>query len=217
MPRVLIVIVAAAAAAIAACSKSSTPVSPGPAGISGALHEHAGTPSEHNSAADGDKGYIKGWFEGEEVELYYTKSYFCAEPPESAATTGCELGAPAELEPRPGPLPIIYAIAAAGIPAPPSTLACLAGTPCLNHPLMIDASRVGLSPTAGPVPHSHILTERTAGWHRTVNVRVRDLARWNQIAAAKSIDKVREFQTDGSGLVSLDTPTNIFFFIASWR
>jgi hypothetical protein len=217
MPRVLIVIVAAAAAAIAACSKSSTPVSPGPAGISGALHEHAGSPSDHNSAADGDKGYIKGWFEGEEVELYYTKSYFCAEPPESAATTGCELGAPAEIEPRPGPLPLIYAIAAAGIPAPPSTLACLAGTPCLNHPGMIDASRVGLSPTAGPVPHSHILTERTAGWHRTVNVRVRDLARWNQIAAAKSIDKVREFQMDGSGLVSPDTPTNIFFFIASWR
>jgi len=217
MPRVLIGIVAAAAVAIAACTTSSTPVSPGPAGVSAGLHEHADTPSEHNSAADGDKGYIKGWFDGEEVELYYTKSYFCAEPPESAATTSCELGAPAEVEPRPGPLPIIYAIAAAGIPAPPSTLACLAGTPCLNHPLMIDASRVGLSPTAGPVPHSHILTERTAGWHRTVNVRVRDLARWNQIAAAKSIDKVRELQADGSGLVSPDTPTNIFFFIASWR
>jgi hypothetical protein len=217
MPRVLIGIAAAAAVAIAACTKSSTPVSPGPAGVSGALHEHEGTPSEHSSAADGDKGYIKGWVDGADVELYYIKSYFCAEPPESAATTGCELGAPAEVEPRPGPLPIIYAIAAAGIPAPASTLACFAGTPCLNHPLMIDASRVGLPATAGPVPHSHILTERRAGWHRTVNVRVRDLARWNQIAEAKSIDKVRELQADGSGLVSPDTPTNIFFFIASWR
>ena len=44
-----------------------------------------------------------------------------------------------------------------------------------------------------------------------------------EIAAAKSLDKVRELQADpvigvnGQRLISADTPTNIFFFIASWR
>ena len=41
---------------------------------------------------------------------------------------------------------------------------------------------------------------------------------WNEIAAAKSVDKIRELQADpavgGAGLISRDTPTNIFFFIS---
>ena len=55
----------------------------------------------------------------------------------------------------------------------------------------------------------------------TVNIRVRDLTVWNEIATAKSLTKVRELQADpevgGKGLISQDTPTNIYFFIASWR
>jgi hypothetical protein len=177
-----------------------------------------------NSGAHDDKGYIDGWFNGQRVKLYYTKTFFCAEPPDSGASTGCELGADAETAPRPGPIPIIYAIAAAGgIQAPLETLACAPGTVCLNHPGMIDASRVG-GPANGPaVPHSHILSEHGGGWFHTVNIRVRDLNVWNEIASAKSLDKVRELQADpvigvnGQRLISADTPTNIFFFIASWR
>jgi hypothetical protein len=94
---------------------------------------------------------------------------------------------------------------------------------CLNHPSMIDASRV-LGPTATSVsglPHSHILTERRAGWFRTVNIRVFNLDAWNAIASAKNLAKVRELQGDPDigrpGIISADTPTNIYFFIASWR
>jgi hypothetical protein len=65
-------------------------------------------------------------------------------------------------------------------------------------------------------PHSHIIAERRSGWHQTVNIRVRSLTVWNQIAAAKTLAKVRELQADpaigGAGLISQDTPTNIFFF-----
>ena len=84
---------------------------------------------------------------------------------------------------------------------------------------MLDASRVaGPGATNIPgVPHSHIITEHQGGWHRTVNIRVFNLAVWNQIVAAKSLTKVRELQADpavgGSGLISQDTPTNIFFFL----
>ena len=210
-------------AVIAACTTSPGAPSPAATTASAAV-SHAGhgetpdDPPNHNSAAHGDKGYIDGWVNGETVQLYYTKSYFCEEPPESLAASGCELGADAETAPRPGSIPTIYAIAAAGIAPDLSTLACAPGSQCLNHPLMIDASRVlGPGVVVGGVPHSHILTERRAGWHHTVNIRVRSLASWNQIAAAKSLDKVRELQADPTALVSADTPTNIFFFIASWR
>lgn len=222
---------------IFACTSSKTPTAPSAqnAAVNGAsghaAHGGPGAPGagmlaadNPNSGAHDDQGYIDGWFNGQRVELYYTKTFFCVEPPESGADSGCELGLDAETAPRPGPLPTIYAIAAAGgIPAPLDTLACAPGTVCLNHPRMIDASRVG-GLTDGPaVPHSHILSERGGGWFHTVNVRVRDLTLWNQIAAAKSLDKVRELQADpivgvtGQRLISADTPTNIFFFIASWR
>ena len=218
---------------IVACTTSKMPTEPTSHNVeSGALaHVGHGTTSADtaadgnpNSRAHADKGYIDGWFNGQRVELYYTKTFFCVEPPDSGASTGCELGADAETAPRPGLIPTIYAIAAAGGIQPPlDTLACAPGTVCLNHPPMLDASRVG-GPANGPaVPHSHILSEHAGGWFHTVNIRVRDLNVWNQIAAAKSLDKVRELQADpiigvnGQRLISADTATNIFFFIASWR
>ena len=88
---------------IAACSTSTTPTAPtsAPSAVSGAL-EHgghgataAGTASaaDPNSVAHNDKGNIDGWFNGEDVQLYYTKSVFC--DPLSPTTT-----VPCELEPR---------------------------------------------------------------------------------------------------------------------
>ena len=173
----------------------------------------------HNAAAGAEKGYIDGWLDGEDVSLHYTKSFFCEEPPASGASSDCVIGADAEVFPRPGPIPTIYAIAAVGIQPDPATLACRAGSPCLNHPAMVDASRVaGPGATNVPgLPHSHIVTERRGGWWHTVNIRVFDLDVWNEIAAAKSLTKVRELQADsavgGAGLISQDTPTNIFFFL----
>ena len=122
------------------------------------------------------------------------------------------------------PIPVIYAIpAAGGIQPDVATLACPPGSVCVNHPGMIDASRV-LGPGATnikAVPHSHVIGDRRAGWFHTVNIRVTDLAVWTEIATAKSLAKVRELQADpaigGQGKISADTPTNVFFFIASWR
>jgi hypothetical protein len=66
---------------IAACTTSKTPTAPtsAPSAVSGALAHvgHgaavAGTASadDPNSAAHDDKGYIDGWFNGEDVQLYY--------------------------------------------------------------------------------------------------------------------------------------------------
>jgi hypothetical protein len=181
---------------------------------------HAGHLSPN---ANEDKGYIKGWFEGEDVQLYYTKSYFC-DALSPAATVPCEVGAPPDDAPRRGPIPTIYAIVATPLIVNlvnPDTLACGAGTACLNHPLMIDLSRIGGSPTAGPAAHNHILSARGGGWFHTVNIRVFSVDAWNAIAAAKSLAAVRALQGDPAvgrpGVISADTPTNIYFFIASWR
>ena len=72
---------------IAACTTSKTPTAPTSAqsGMSGPLAHlgHGAAPSgtaaadPANSAAHDDKGYIDGWFNGEDVQLYYTKSFFC--------------------------------------------------------------------------------------------------------------------------------------------
>lgn len=213
---------------VAACSGHVDSTSPTQPSSNGPV-EHLGhtgtaqTPADHHSAAGTDKGYIDGWFNGETVQLYYTKWFFCEEPPVSGADSDCEVGAGAAVAPRPGMIPTIYAIAAVGgIQPDVSTLACPAGSPCLNHPAMIDVSRVrpGFS-NVPALPHSHILGERRGGWFNTVNIRVSDLNVWNQIATARTLEKVRELQADpeigGKGLISQDTPTNIYFFIASWR
>ena len=218
---------------IAACTTSKVPTAPTSAqsGMSvplahlghGAALSDAAAADPANSAAHEDKGYIDGWFNGEDAQLYYTKSFFC-DPLAPGATVPCEIGAPPDTAPRPGPIPTIYAIAAAPPIAnlvDPATLACRAGTPCLNHPLMIDLSRIGGNPAAGPAAHNHILDSRDGGWFRTVNIRVFSLAAWNEIAAAKTLSKVRQLQGDPNvgtpGVISADTPTNIFFFIAGLR
>jgi hypothetical protein len=214
---------------IAACTASKTPTAPTSAqsgtSISLAHLGHGATTADTAAAgpAHEDKGYIDGWFNGEDVQLYYTKSFFC-DPLVPEAPVPCELGAPPDTAPRPGPIPTIYAIAAAPAIAnlvDPATLACRAGTPCLNHPLMIDLSRIGGNPAAGPAAHNHILTSRDGGWFHTVNIRVFSLAAWNEIAAAKTLSKVRELQGDPNigkaGVISADTPSNIYFFIAGSR
>jgi hypothetical protein len=171
--------------------------------------------------ASADKGHIGGWLNGESVRLRYTKPYFCAEPPSSGAPSGCVIGAEAEIAPRAGPIPLIYALVPVGILPDLATLHCLPGVPCLNHPTTIDFSRIGGPSSAPGAPHSHIIEARRAGWHQTVNIRVRDLSVWNAIAAAKSLTLVRQLQADpaigGAGLISQDTPTNIYFFFEVQR
>ena len=163
------------------------------------------------SAAGDEQGYLSAYLDGEKVALRYSRLYYCAEPPDSSVDSGCEIGEPATIAPRSGPIAKIYALAPAGFTPDPSTLHCLGGVECLNHPAMLDISRLGLpATTATRPPHSHVLGSRKAGWHNTVNIRVPTLEAWNEIAAAKSLAKVRELQEKGR--VGPDIPTNVYFF-----
>src|SRR5262245_25884828 len=106
------IVLASTVAIAAACTAQQNTSSPSP--MASTALKGGDTAHDHNSAAGDDKGYIKGWYNGEEVELFYTKTYFCVEPPSSGAPSNCEIGADATVAPRPGPIPTIYAIAAAG-------------------------------------------------------------------------------------------------------
>lgn len=162
------------------------------------------------SAAGDDKGFINGYLDGTMMALRYTRTYFCAEPPESIADTGCEVGAPPTIAPRSGPIPKIYALAPAGFTPDPSTVHCKGGTVCMNHPPTLDLTRLGIPTPVFAPAHSHVLEVRQSGWHNTVNIRVLSLAAWNEIAEAKSLTKVRELQAQGR--VGPDLPTNVYFF-----
>src|SRR5262245_44926540 len=163
-----------------------------------------------NSAAGDAKGIIHGWLDGQTMDLRYTRLYFCAAPPTSAVSTGCEVGAPATVSPRSGPIPKIYALAPVGFSPDPATVHCPGGTVCLNHPPMLDLSRVNGPSSVFAPAHSHIITDLQSGWHETVNVRVLSQAAWDDIAAAKTLSRLRELQA--LKLVSPDIPTNVYFF-----
>jgi hypothetical protein len=71
------------------------------------------------------------------------------------------------------------------------------GIVCLNHPPSLDLSRVGGPDSVFAPAHSHIVTDQQAGWHQTVTIPVTSLDAWNEIAAARSLTKVRELQAAG--------------------
>ena len=204
--------------AIAACAGPDRPTGVGSAHVmtgpnADALHANP------TSAAGDDKGYINAYLDGDKMSLRYTRLYYCAEPPSSSTgdTDGCEIGAPPAIAPRSGPMPKIYALAPVGFTPDPSTLHCAGGIQCLNHPQMLDISRLGLPVAVANRPaHSHVLEDRQSGWHNTVNIRVLTLDAWNQIAAAKTLSKVRELQQPQqpgqTAPVGPDLPTNVFFF-----
>lgn len=166
--------------------------------------------SNPNSAAGDAKGIIHGWLDGQQVDLRYTRLYFCAAPPTSAVSTGCEVGAPPTVAPRSGPIPKIYALAPVGFAPDPATIHCPGGTVCLNHPHALDLSRLHGPDSVFAPAHSHIITDLQSGWHETVNIRVTSKDVWNDIAAAKSLTRVRELQA--AGLLGPDNPTNVYFF-----
>jgi hypothetical protein len=201
-----------AAMAAAACTSDARLVVPHTTADEGVSLDVSSLPNSGNpnSAAGDEKGFIHGWFDGQTVMLRYSRLYFCAEPPTSAVSTHCEIGATSTVAPRAGPFPTLYVLAPQHFNPPAGTLHCPGGTVCLNHPPNLDLSRVGGPDSVHAPPHSHILADQQAGWHQAVVLPVLTLDAWNDIAAAKSLAKVRELQAAGG--VGPDTRTNIYFF-----
>jgi hypothetical protein len=200
--------------ALVACSDGKTPSGIESAAVKTVVADEAAA-ANPNSAAGDVKAFIGAWLDGRAVQLFYTRSYDCQQPPTSIAPTGCEIGALPEDFPRSGPVPVIYALAPIGFtPSDPTTLHC-PGTPlCPNHPAMIDVTRLALPgvTVVTRAPHSHIITSKQGGWHRTVNIRILSQTAWDQIVASPSLETVRHLQATHPEMISGDNATNIFFF-----
>jgi hypothetical protein len=198
---------ATAGATIIACSDRDTTTAPMTPTVSMALN--------HNAQGGVAKGFTAGWLEGQTVQFFYQKDFFCAEPPESGATTHCEVGEDGTVDPRPGPIPELYVLTPMGITVPQSALHCPIAGSCINHPSTIDLSRL-LGPSASNAllpPHSHVIDERHGGWWELEVIGVTSLDAWNQIVAAKSLDKVRELQAAHAGVTD-DIKTNVYLFFS---
>ena len=176
------------------------------------LEAHQGAPT----------GFTDGWENGKTVEFFYSKPFFCEEPPESGAPSKCEIGEDGTVDPRPGKIPILYVMTPMGFTPDPSTLQCPIPGNCINHPSTIDLSRV-LGPGSSNVllpAHSHIIDSDLgesqadggqAGWWEINVIGVKTLAAWNAIVAGKSLATVRSLQASGSDLTS-DIESNSYLF-----
>src|SRR5919108_7759 len=109
-------------------------------------------------------GFTDGWFDGQTVQFFYTKDFFCQPPPSSGAPSLCEVGAEGGTDPRPGNIPTLFVMTPLGFRPADSTLQCPTVGFCINHPSTIDLSRIGgAHNTPPPPPNQNTPFEQTGG------------------------------------------------------
>jgi hypothetical protein len=160
-------------------------------------------------------GFTNAWFNGQTVQLEYSHSFFCAQPPKSEAESRCEAGAAATVPPPSGPVVSnIYLLIPMGFRAPGSTLQC--GVQCIDQPRTMDLSRFQHSEGEDTVlpARSFVIEDAEAfqsTWWPVVLVFVKNLKAWNTIAMAKDIASVDACQANGGCLPEVETNAFLFF------
>ncbi len=163
-------------------------------------------------------GFTEAWFNGGTVQLEYSHRFFCAGPPSADASSGCEAGRAATVQPPSGPVVSnVYLLIPVGFTPPADTLQCPLPGRCIDHPGTIDLSRVMPSQDEEEAvlpAHSFVIEDEEAfqsTWWPMVLVLVKNLDAWNTIAAAKSIDAVDACQANGGCFTEIDTNAFLFF------
>lgn len=198
---------------VAACADTA-PTQPTTSATSAAMH--ADMSSAHHG---GTTGTTAGWDAGKTVTFFYSKPYFCQQPPASGATTSCELGADGQVAPRSGPIPILYVLVPLGFTPPAGTLQCPVAGNCVDHPSTIDLSRVfGAGSENALLPaHSHVIGDEpgasraNGGWWDVQVVGVTSASAWQRIADEKSLTTVRAVQQSGGATGDIPTNLDLFF------
>jgi hypothetical protein len=173
------------------------------------------------SVSSGHTGFTNGWYDGHTVRFYYTKNFFCSQPPASKAASKCEAGADYTQTPATNFDPL-YVVVPLGFTPPKGTLQCPVAGHCIDHPGTIDLSAVlgkGTSDLALPA-HSHIVATANGGqseWWNVDVVGVSNLKAWNKIVSAKSDWELQWLQRHDPTQVTGNITTNLFLYFAVLR
>jgi hypothetical protein len=176
-------------------------------------------------------GMTKAFFNGRAVSFTYAKGFYCDRHVTSAATSGCEVGAPFVVPPAKSFDPL-YITVPLGFTVPSMSMACPSSLVCVDHPGTIDLSRLepalkGLYPqytvaqltaalgNAATPGHAHFITTRNGGraeWWDVLVVGVTSRAEWNAITAHRSFAFL-----DHQVIKKMTTPiipTNLFLYFS---
>jgi hypothetical protein len=165
-------------------------------------------------------GTTPSWFEGDVVQLDYTKQFECTSPPTAGSVSKCEMGDTAQTRPASTlAIPVLYVMVPLGFTPPMNTLHCPTAGNCVAHPADLDVSRVfGAGTEKRPLPpHSHIIIDAmnhaTTPWLLEV-IGIKDEATWDNIAGTQNLAQVRLLQLGDPNRLHLtdDIPTNVFLF-----
>ncbi|MDQ6888569.1 MAG: hypothetical protein M3068_14970 [Gemmatimonadota bacterium] len=165
-------------------------------------------------------GSTTSWFEGDEVQLDYTKQFECKMPPSAGAASGCEMGDKAQTEPaNDTDIPVLYVMVPLEFTPAASTLHCPTAGNCVAHPSTLDMTRVfGAGTANAPLPpHSHIIIDidnhKDGPWKVEV-IGVKNQATWDLVVGTKNLAEVRllQFQDPSESRITADISTNIFLF-----
>lgn len=165
-------------------------------------------------------GSTISWYEGDEVQLDYTKQFECKMPPSAASTSACEMGADALTDPpNDTAIPVLYVMVPLGFTPAASTLHCPNVGNCVAHPSTLDMTRVfGAGTGNSPLPaHSHIIIDldnHNDGPWKVEVIGVKNQNTWDLIVGTKNLAEVRllQFQDASETSISADIATNIFLF-----
>ncbi len=187
-----------------------------PSGNASAARGMAMHHSQQGGSAGDAHGFTGGWLNGQTVQFFFTRDFFCEPPPSSGAPSQCEVGEDGGTDPRPGNIPTLYVMTPLGFRPDASTLQCPTVGNCINHPSTIDLSRIGGPADALLPAHSHIVNVMHGGWWELEVIGVKSPAVWDQIVAGKSLATVRALQAnDPSGTtITGDIPTNAYLFFS---
>jgi hypothetical protein len=201
---------------------------PPPSGDSGTTID----PLQYNCGNDapscGQVGESYGYYNGQNVDLLYTETYYCDPTITSHAADGCEVGAPASADPdlysnSDTTLGTTFHHDTLYTPVPlfsnPPPTQCTADATCIDHPPTVDESAIAADLPGNPSPssldsvpipaHNHVVGTRDGGlpeWWNVEVVATTDPATFNTLTSTAAITAALTAGT------AIEVPTNIFLF-----
>jgi len=160
------------------------------------------------------------WSGGATVNIQYPQNFFCDTSVTSHASSGCEVGAAANVGPVGNPNRSVLYVLVPLFHGTPDPAPMCAQASCPNHPLNVDLTRIAgaLGGNTGdfaevPLPaHSHILDGNAGGWWQVKIVAVKTQAAWATLAAGKSQMVMDQLLSDPTSGVAGPIPTNMYLF-----